>query len=271
MEAKILDFLGSIGSSIDQPFTAWDYIVVASVGLIAWCSVLLGKSNIVLAAHGISTLPIEYPQPGKLMWLAAVLILCQLTYMTHNRNEIWRSGITLWKDAVAKSPNKPRPLLGLGKAYMDAGDDANAFITFSMLAAKAYQRGDLRDQVTAQTNNAVILAQNGDLTGAARLLQGVLRLDPADPYALNELAIILLRTGNPADALELFDVLLGNYPDRRMFVSTNFYRAYALNLLSRCAESDTALQMAQFLNDKTSSRNPLPQLPVCVSKSEKEK
>jgi len=37
--------------------------------------------------------------------------------LAHQRNNVWKDDISLWSDAVSKSPNKERPYLNLGYAY----------------------------------------------------------------------------------------------------------------------------------------------------------
>ena len=51
---------------------------------------------------------------------AAVWILA-LIGATVARNEVWRSEIANWKDAMSKSPGKFRPLMNLGVAYAEQG------------------------------------------------------------------------------------------------------------------------------------------------------
>ena len=40
---------------------------------------------------------------------------------TYYRNEIWGSGINLWRDTAKKSPNKPRPAVNLSTALAQQG------------------------------------------------------------------------------------------------------------------------------------------------------
>ena len=49
---------------------------------------------------------------------AALLLLGALTFM---RNEVWRTHESLWSDALAKSPRKPRVYVNLGQALYLAG------------------------------------------------------------------------------------------------------------------------------------------------------
>ena len=52
----------------------------------------------------------------------AVALPIALAAATFNRNEVWNSGVTLWTDAAAKSPNKLRPHYNLGEALGKKGD-----------------------------------------------------------------------------------------------------------------------------------------------------
>jgi protein O-mannosyl-transferase len=49
------------------------------------------------------------------------VIVISLAVLTFARNEIWRSPISLWQDAVSKSPHKTRALINLGVALHEVG------------------------------------------------------------------------------------------------------------------------------------------------------
>jgi tetratricopeptide (TPR) repeat protein len=50
-----------------------------------------------------------------------VVLLLTLTSITHARNGVWMSSLSLWKDAVEKSPNKARPHNNYGSALYRLG------------------------------------------------------------------------------------------------------------------------------------------------------
>ncbi|MFA6561199.1 MAG: tetratricopeptide repeat protein [Verrucomicrobiia bacterium] len=68
---------------------------------------------------------IQYVVPA----CAGVWILA-LMATTVVRNEVWRSEINIWKDAVAKSPGKFRPLMNLGVAYVEHGKSKEGMACF---------------------------------------------------------------------------------------------------------------------------------------------
>ena len=57
--------------------------------------------------------------------MAAALVLC-FGFMAFLRNEVWRSEVTLWRDAVEKSPDEWRANVNYGKALMATGMLAEA-------------------------------------------------------------------------------------------------------------------------------------------------
>lgn len=46
-----------------------------------------------------------------------IIIIVSNSYLTYERNKVWKNDLTLWSDIVQKSPNKPRPLYNLGMVY----------------------------------------------------------------------------------------------------------------------------------------------------------
>ena len=75
-----------------------------------------------LAAQRFSTV---LPRPGILrfasMGLAAMVVLV-LCFFTYQRNQLYQDRLSLWSDAVFKSPAKARPHNNLGYAYAIRGD-----------------------------------------------------------------------------------------------------------------------------------------------------
>lgn len=45
------------------------------------------------------------------------ILICVNSVLAYQRNEVWKDDISLWSDAVSKSPNKERPYLNRGYAY----------------------------------------------------------------------------------------------------------------------------------------------------------
>lgn len=59
------------------------------------------------------------PRPAL---VAGGLIIAALTLATIQRNEVWQTQLSLWQDALAKSPSKTRVHMNLGTAFFMEGD-----------------------------------------------------------------------------------------------------------------------------------------------------
>lgn len=58
----------------------------------------------------------------RLAGAVAVAVIITLPALTLARNEVWRSELGLWRDALARSPGKARPHLNVGTVLHRAGD-----------------------------------------------------------------------------------------------------------------------------------------------------
>ena len=62
------------------------------------------------------------------------LVLIVEGVLTYQRNQLWSSAVAIWKDSVAKSPNKYRPRFQLAFAYYQAGQCGEAVDEFAKTA-----------------------------------------------------------------------------------------------------------------------------------------
>ncbi len=72
--------------------------------------------------------------------LAGVLVICAA--LTYDRSKVWASDIVLWRDAVAKSPEKSRPHFQLGYAYFLLGGCPAALAEYE--TAARYEKPEYR-------------------------------------------------------------------------------------------------------------------------------
>ena len=104
--------------------------------------------------------------------LAIALLVAVLGGMTYWRNEAWGSALSLWSEAVNKSPQKARPLNNLGLAYEEEQRPGEA--------EKVY-----RQALTYHPDNFEVMINLGALLGktrrtseAATVLQRAIELKP---------------------------------------------------------------------------------------------
>jgi protein O-mannosyl-transferase len=70
------------------------------------------------------------PVPPVYLMTAAVLLLAGYGYGTRQRNEVWRSEETLWRDVSIKSPRNGRGLMNYGLTLMGRGEYQGALDKF---------------------------------------------------------------------------------------------------------------------------------------------
>ncbi|MBI5205542.1 MAG: tetratricopeptide repeat protein [Nitrospirae bacterium] len=66
--------------------------------------------------------------------LIIIIIVLPLTYLTYERNKVWKDDVALWEDVVAKAPDNARAHNNLGRAYGANGRDLEAIMEFKKAA-----------------------------------------------------------------------------------------------------------------------------------------
>lgn len=134
---------------------------------------------------------------GRAAWnlaAAGTVIALVLAGATLVRNTVWRSDLTLWRDAASKSPRKLRPVENYGTALISAGHPDRAVPVLrhalELDGGSAYAHAQL----------AMALLSTGRAAEAEPELREALRLEPRDPEALFNLATLLWQTGRRDEA-----------------------------------------------------------------------
>jgi len=168
--------------------------------------------------------------------LALILAASVLTY---RRNEVWRDDITLWRDAVGKSPGKPRTHLNLGLACHRAGDDRRAEEQFRKALALYPQ------YIDALNDLGNILTERGMLDEAEALFRRALRLNPNVPETSVNLGALLQRRGEIDEAVALYEKAV-SLESRLLTAHVNLGRALAG--LGRYGEAAEHFEAARALD-----------------------
>jgi len=160
---------------------------------------------------------------------ALSIILIIEAAATYQRNQLWASAISLWKDSVAGSPNKYRPRFQLAFAYFLAGDGGNAIEQFQKTAelgkptfdllldwGLAYDAAGKLDQALEKLKAASALEQNahvyqtigyvygkmGKYPEALDALDASQKLDAGFPMTYYTRGNVFEEQGNKAQAAE---------------------------------------------------------------------
>ena len=107
--------------------------------------------------------------------------------LTIQRNKIWASEVLLWNDTLKKSPQKIRPIINLGHAYITTGDDD--------LAVKYFEKAlALNPNIFATNYNlGNLYLKRGRGEDALRLLQTAALIKPKIPETHELLGEIYLK------------------------------------------------------------------------------
>ncbi len=113
----------------------------------------------------------------KMMAMALTVIIAVNTVLTFERNKIWKDEITLFTDAVEKSPHKARPYAALGVAFNDRGDFVKALSNFNRVIAidPAYDH--------AYFNRGTFYERQGDLDRAIVDYNNAIKINAHDAQA----------------------------------------------------------------------------------------
>jgi len=150
---------------------------------------------------------IETAKPHITEILIFFVILSLLFMGTYFRNKIWNNEIELWKDCLKKSPQKARPHVNLGFAYLDAGIYDQA-IQATQHALKIDPKF-----ANAYYNLGIIYQKMGDLNQAVKMGKKALEIDPGLHRAYYSLGEIYFEKGQYEESIEAYKRFLHVFPN----------------------------------------------------------
>ncbi len=154
----------------------------------------------------------------------AVLISIVLFYSacTYERNNVWKTQITLWEDTVNKSPNKVRPHYNLGYCYAKEGQEIKAWKQYLICKGLHIKAPRIRDSLelecySAACNNLGMIYFNAGLYNVAvPILKEAIKINPNSAKAHSNLGDAYVYTGRmeEAEAEYKLDIQLNNKRSR---------------------------------------------------------
>jgi tetratricopeptide (TPR) repeat protein len=132
--------------------------------------------------------------------VAATVVLAVCGYGTRQRNEIWRSEETLWRDVASQSPRNGRGLMNYGLTLMSKGDINGAITTFekALLLTPNYS--------FLHINLGVANGALGRDAEAEQHFTRALALAPNDSQSYSYYARWISQRGRVAEAIALLEV-----------------------------------------------------------------
>jgi tetratricopeptide (TPR) repeat protein len=144
---------------------------------------------------------------GKKAFMAVAMIVITFSAATYVRNEVWRTEISLWEDAVRKYPLNVRAYSNLSDAYHVKGmlDEAvQSYIKAIALAPDAPQ---------AHNNLALVYIEKGMVEKAVEHYKEALRLDPENPHRHTRLGNAYMEMEMAEKAVKHFETAVSLNPD----------------------------------------------------------
>ena len=138
--------------------------------------------------------------------MLVVFAVVPLTLVTRARNEDYRSAESIWRTAVAATPDNPRALLNLGDAVRRQGrlDEAEALFRGALALWPPYGR--------AEAQLGVLALDRGDREGAIAHFQRALELEPRLGDIRTNLGGLLLQVGRDEEAVAQWREALARDP-----------------------------------------------------------
>ncbi len=134
--------------------------------------------------------------PDYPLWVFFLALSLALSIAAHQRNTVWKSGITLWEDCVKKSPGKYRPYYNLGMDYYTSGRYQDAIDVLKV--ANRLKPVD----VQVLNNLGAAYRKMGRNPEAIGAYKEALRLNPGEPEAYNNLGLAYYHSGHYPEALD---------------------------------------------------------------------
>lgn len=166
-------------------------------------------------------------------WLklvSAVVVVVLLSSWTYQRNKVWLDEVSLRRDAVAKSPSKPRVHAILANALERQGQFAEAASSYQ--AALRLNPGNA-DEIHYNLGN--VMLRLGKVDTAAQHFQAAKDLNPRRSVYFLNLAYALDMQGREQEAVNMLQELLRNFPE-----DVRGHNNYGL-ILMRQGEVDRAI------------------------------
>jgi len=142
-----------------------------------------------------------------------ILIILVLSYGagTIYRNSVWRNGMSLWSDAVAKSPQSSRAHINLGTEYSRLGRNEKAIESF-LKALRLPDSGNSMEKANVHYNIGTVYQQMGRVDMAMNEYKFVAETNPQDFRPWYNLGVIYQQNGDAEAAMMAYEMVITRNP-----------------------------------------------------------
>jgi tetratricopeptide (TPR) repeat protein len=232
----------------------WFFVTLSITSSVIPNTIFVAEHRVYLSMIGLSFGVAgigRYLKRPRLFWALAVSIVLTLSGLTFMRNNVWKDELTLWGDALKKSPNMGRPYNNYAHALHGAGhlDEAITVYKKVLTMPNVPYKSDISNKLLALANLGTVYAAKGMYREALQSYQAAVRLtvpQHAAPTYYN--------MGNLFAELQEYTKAAEAYK-KAAEVSPGNYRAYTnlgwvLMTLERDNEAEAALKQALQYNSR---------------------
>jgi tetratricopeptide (TPR) repeat protein len=180
--------------------------------------------------------PAQRAWAGRIATAAVALVLGTLTYQ---RNQDYRSGVSIWSDTVRKRPDNPRAHYNLGRHLVDAGRFAEALHCFRRTVAL---QPDFPD---AHLNLGCAYAALGDHQAALAQYAEAIAVAPGNAENYYDRGNTYFELGQYESALRDYDEAIARNPAH---AQAHYRRGLSLQKLNHTDEAIASYTQAIRLN-----------------------
>lgn len=167
----------------------------------------IGALIAITAAAGIFVKGVTSKSARKMITALVCLLVIAFSIVTIGRNAVWGDKVSLWADAVKKSPRKARPHNNLGSALIDDNRIKEGIACFREAVR-------LRpDYFIAYNNLGIAFEKEGLTAKAIEEYRRAVALDPSFPNAHNNLAVLYGKMGLLDKAIEHLRIVVRLQPE----------------------------------------------------------
>ncbi len=229
----------------------WFLITLLPTSLLPLAEVMNGHRTflpyigLVIAMAGAIALVLNRGETRRLLMRIAVacvagLFLCVNGYATFQRNKVWKSEETLWRDVTIKSPQNGRGLMNYGNTLMARGNYTGALVYFhrAKILVPFYP--------VLFVNLGIAEAATGQTIPAEHNFKEALRLAPANPDCYTYYARYLLAHSRATEALVLLRAARTISPANTMARDLLAQAGSAVSLTKTSTESLLTLSLHRY-------------------------
>ncbi len=170
----------------------WFFAILAPTSLVPGNRQTMAEHRMYLALLPVVALGVwaVHARFGKRSLRFFMVLAIGLGWLASRRNDVYRNPIALWKDSVLKCPENTFARDNLGALLAQSGDLAGAAAQFSAVV------GLKPDDFYGHLNWGTVLLQSGKPADAAVQFREAIRIDPSQPVPHQLLEEALKRAGH---------------------------------------------------------------------------